>query len=81
MGSLGWVKCYWCPYWVNNPYLIDWFPVPLCPKCSKRYWDNSGPYEPTAIDRSAQYLRQLFKLHATEVMVNVASFLHHWTEP
>ena len=66
---------------IYNPYLMDWFPVPLCRECFDRFSDKSGPYKPTARDRSAQYLRKIFKLQATEVMVNVASFLHDWTEP
>ena len=24
MGSLDWARCYWCDYWVRNPYMYDW---------------------------------------------------------
>ena len=81
MGSMGWAKCYWCSYWVYNPYLIDWFPVPLCTMCLDWYVDGGGPYKPTAIDRSAQYLQKILMPHAPEVMFIVASFLHDPTEP
>ena len=36
MGSFGrgsWLPCYWCGYWVENPYLIDWIGKPLCNLC------------------------------------------------
>ena len=66
---------------VSKSELIDSFPVPLCKTCFHWYLEGGDPYEPNAIDRSAEYLWKIFKLHATEVMVNVASFLHHWTEP
>ena len=66
---------------VSKSELIDSFPVPLCKTCFHWYLEGGDPYEPTAIDRSAQYLWKIFKLHATEVMINVASFLHDWTEP
>ena len=79
---MGEVKCYWCPDLIYNPHLMDRFPMPLCRECYDRFLDESGPSKPTAKDRSAQYLGQIFKLQeAEEVMVNVASFLHDWTEP
>ena len=34
MGSLGWTQCYWCDYWVNGAYIIDWIANPLCDLCS-----------------------------------------------
>ena len=35
MGSFGcWVRCYWCEYWVYDPYIIDWIGHPLCDLCS-----------------------------------------------
>ena len=33
MGSLGWTQCYWCDYWVNNPYILDWIGHALCDLC------------------------------------------------
>ena len=33
MGSLGWTQCYWCDYWVNNPYILDWIRHALCDLC------------------------------------------------
>ena len=36
MGSFGqgvWIQCYWCPWEVENPYIIDWIGRPLCVLC------------------------------------------------
>ena len=30
MGSLDWMRCYWCDYWVDHPYIYDFF------------WDDYG---------------------------------------
>jgi hypothetical protein len=40
MGCLGWVECYWCPYWVHNPlYPTIWDGIerPLCEWCFQWY--------------------------------------------
>ena len=33
MGSMCWVQCYWCDYWVWDPYIIDYIGRPLCNLC------------------------------------------------
>ena len=36
MGSFGtgvWKPCYWCDYWVEDPFIIDWIGRPLCNLC------------------------------------------------
>ena len=36
MGSFGtrvWRTCYWCNYWVQDPFIIDWIGRPLCNLC------------------------------------------------
>ena len=41
MGSLDWARCYWCDYWVRNPYMYDW-PWgdygPMCEWCECLAW-------------------------------------------
>ena len=59
MGSMGWVRCYWCPYWVYNPYLVDQYPVPLCDWCSSIYADDGCP----AMDRVRAALRATSRSH------------------
>ena len=51
MGTLGWTRCYWCPGWVFNPYIIDWIGRPLCDVCFDRHdegLDNNEPPRPNA---------------------------------
>ena len=91
MGSAGWVRCYWCEYWVYNPYIIDWVGHPLCDWCYDWhvYYDG-GPYEPTARQRTASRLQLLFahvavgqrgeQLPASS-FDNIAAMLREWHEP
>ena len=68
---------------MENPYLMDGFPKPLCAMCFDWYYEGGGPYKPDAIDRSAQYLDKMFRAHAipSNALLTVAGFLHEWTEP
>ena len=43
MGSLGWVQCYWCPYWVHKPHVIeglDW--RALCGWCLHCFFSTTA---------------------------------------
>ena len=78
MGSFGngvWVECYWCDYWVENPYIIDWIGHPLCDLCVEWHMGEGrferdaaqlgrehwrgGPYEPCATTRYMSLLPRL----------------------
>ena len=79
MGSLGWVRCYWCPRWVHDPYIIDCIGKPLCVRCYDRATDEGlGPYWPSASDRLAAVLRQKFDPAVAE---QIAAFATHWAQP
>ena len=69
-----WVKCYWCDYWVEDPYIIDWIGRPLCDLCFDWHmgWGQfqcladtnaepwrGGPYEPCATTRTVYLLQRL----------------------
>ena len=49
---MGWARCYWCPGWVYDPYIIDWIGEPLCGVCFDRHVQNNGiggePVRPNA---------------------------------
>ena len=83
MGSFrGWERCYWCPYWVEDPYIIDWIGRPLCNWCFDWHiGHNGGPYEPTAAQRTEKRLRRFFPTLPKGVNASIAEFLRHWREP
>ena len=91
MGCLGWVECYWCPYWVHNPlYSTIWDGIgrPLCEWCMQWYClhaQHDGiPYEPSARRRAARLLQRWWgvRYHVDErVCVEIASFLIKWHVP
>ena len=77
--SRGWVQCYWCPYWVHTPHVIDGLERPLCGWCLHWFFFHDGdPYEPTARRRAARVLQRWWgpRHHVNEqVRVEIASFL------
>ena len=91
MGCLGWVECYWCPYWVHNPlYSIIWDGIerPLCEWCMLWYClhaQHDGiPYEPSARRRAARVLQKLWGVRYPvdeRVCMEIASFLIKWHVP
>ena len=85
MGSLGWTQCYWCPYWVYDPHILDWIGRPLCNAC----WDwhfgydhgmMGGPYEPTARQRAATLLTRWLPIDDV-ACETISEFLIEWHEP
>ena len=86
-----WVRCYWCEYWVYNPYIIDWIGRPLCDWCFDWHIEyGGGPYEPTAKQRTSSRLQIMFarvavgqrgdQLPAT-AFDKIADMLREWHEP
>ena len=78
MGSFGrgsYVTCYWCDYWVHDPYIIDRIGKPLCDLCfdwhmgwgrfqslAAQYGEEhwcGGPYEPCETTRNISLLQRL----------------------
>ena len=82
MGSMGWTMCYWCPYWVENPYIIDGIGYPLCNMCFDWCVDEGGgPPEPSATTRCATRLNYLFPQLPDSANLLIASNLIVWHEP
>ena len=83
MGSMGWTKCYWCDYWVYNPYLIDGVDVPFCDWCFDWFLEGGGPYRPHARDRCYQRLESLSKTRRwpAEVISNITEFAFDEIDP
>ena len=90
MGSCGWRQCYWCDYWVWNPYLLEFMGCnALCNMC----WDwqhdeDGGPYEPRrAVTRRARKIRtDLCRALGGEeqdgaIYYHIAEHLVEWWEP
>ena len=79
----GWTQCYWCPYWVYNPYIIDWIGRPLCNWCFDWHIGNDGgPYEPNARQRTALRLRIMFENKLPNTACDtIADMLRDWHEP
>ena len=91
---MGWTQCYWCDYWVENPYILDWIGSPLCDLCYDwhlgegrfaSYADADwfgGPYEPCARTRNSSMLQSLFsRLLSLEILDIINCFLCDWHEP
>ena len=84
MGSFGrgvWLQCYWCDYWVEDPYIIDWIGRPLCNWCFDWHVAGGGPYEPTSLQRSSNRLRYFWRNLPETVYESIAWFLRYWHEP
>ena len=98
MGSFGcWVECYWCGYWVYDPYILDWIGAPLCDWCYEWELEDEagGPYEPSARTRWDMLLLQLRPLAepgqkqellnglllCEPVRAQICEFLCEWHEP
>ena len=61
MGTLEWVRCYWCNRWAYGPYVVDWIGAPLCDRCYDWHVENDGgPYEPSALTRCTTSVRNFF---------------------
>ena len=80
MGTMGWVRCYWCPGSAFNPYIIDWIGRPLCDRCFDRHYedlDDNQPPRPNARDhRTSALLIVLPQLQGNiQVARNIAEFL------
>ena len=80
---MGWVQCFWCDYWVHDPYLLDTYPAPFCDWCFRWYMAGGGPYQPDARARRTYTLNQIFRSHNIEesAIEHVARFLHPFEEP
>ena len=81
MGSLGWCKCYWCPRWVHDPYLLDGFPFPLCDRCFDWILTGGGPYEPCARTRAAYRVELWFPKLDFLTCTAIAWYLEPWGKP
>ena len=81
MGSLGWCKCYWCEYWVHNPYLPDGFEVPLCNWCLDWLLAGGGPYEPCARTRAAHRIQLWFPDLDNLTCAAIACYVVPWGAP
>ena len=58
---MGRAPCYWCGYWVYNPYIIEYIDRPLCNWCFDWHTDfDGGPYEPTAQQRCCVVVARWF---------------------
>ena len=77
------MKCYWCEYWVYDPYIIDWIGQPLCNMCFDWLVDEGGgPYEPTRRTRCSRWLLvQIPRFRSADITAKVASFLVGALEP
>ena len=89
MGSLDWAQCHWCPYWVYDPYIIDWIRAPLCNLCydyhlgldAFQYLRDEDPewyglpYEPSALTRCAARLSYSFCSCNVVIFTVMAQFL------
>ena len=82
MGSMGWARCYWCEYWVENPYIIDWIGEPLCDWCFDWHLDyGGGPYEPSAVNRLAALVRRNWPQLPKEACALISECLVEWHVP
>ena len=86
MGSFGKgtsIQCYWCDYWVENPYILDWIGHAICKRCLERHLKTGGgPYEPTALQREKTKFRRLLKTRLPDTVSDlIASFLRGRYEP
>ena len=87
MGSMGWARCFWCPRWVYNPYILDWIGEVLCERCYDNHLNdvNDGfPPHPNAIDHKANALDIILpplRACGREVVHRVASFLESPWQP
>ena len=86
MGSLGWKPCYWCAWWVYNPYLLDCVDgQPLCDLCFDWCLDGGEPYEPRqAVLHMAHKIRTVLRDvfdGADHVYYVISDFLVAWYEP
>ena len=81
VGSPGWCQCYWCDYWVHDPYLPDGFPWPLCEWCNDWLEDGGGPWEPCARTRAAHLIQRWFPALAPDTCSAIACFAVPWGEP
>ena len=85
MGSAGWVRCYWCEQWVNNPYIGDDIAQPLCDDCYDHHWDHEDgePRRPNAIRHRTNVMKLLFRRwqHDDAVLRHIASFLEGRYKP
>ena len=82
MGSMGWVECYWCRYWVYDPYIIDYVGHPLCDWCFDWCYVGGGPYEPSAQTRCVVRLRLALGDRLDDAAaLCVAECLYDWFEP
>ena len=83
MGTLGWTRCYWCSFWVHNPYIIDWVEHPLCEVCFD--WcivRGGGPYEPTAQQRCQRVLERWFPHLPSNGSLIISEYLGlKWYDP
>ena len=82
MGSCGWRQCYWCPYWVYDPYLFEEpAGAAFCNWCWDWCEEGGGPYEPTARQRGARLLERWFLGLPDEVYEILAEYLLEWHDP
>ena len=88
MGGLEWAQCHWCPYWVYDPYIIDWIGAPLCNLCYDYHLGLGSfqslkdedpewyglPYDPTALTRCAAWLSYSFCSSNVAIFTQMAYF-------
>ena len=82
MGTMGWVRCYWCPGWAFNPYIIDWIGRPLCDVCFDRHdegTDNNEPPRPNArCHRANVVVKVLPQLRGDQEVARVIAEFLEW---
>ena len=81
MGSLGWFQCYWCQWWQEGGYIIDWIGYPLCDRCFDWYVkQDGGPWRPDGRDKAANHIKDVLGLKTNAARL-VAEFLVPWHAP
>ena len=83
-----WAQCHWCPYWVYDPYIIDWIGAPLCNLCYDYHLGLGSfqslkdedpewyglPYDPSALTRCAAWLSYSFCSSNVAIFTQMAYF-------
>ena len=86
-GTPGWVRCWWCEYWVHWPYFHDWDDYtsnPICPMCFDRYVEVRRPWAPSALDHRVNYIWYVIpdiRDFPLEILRLIGNFITPWWWP